>query len=68
MEGGHGSQLAQEELAWVMGRLKEEEDRKAEGYRIRSRVPHFEEGEPGIAYFRRMEKIGRMERNFHCSM
>jgi hypothetical protein len=58
MENGHGSQMVHEELAWVELRLREEEDRKAEGYRIRSRMLHFESGEPGIANFRRMEKTG----------
>jgi hypothetical protein len=66
MENGHGSQMAHEELAWVESQLREEEDRKVEGYRIRSRMPYFESREPGIAYFKRMEKTGSKRNLIHA--
>jgi hypothetical protein len=33
-----------------------------QGFRIRSRLPHFEESEPNISYYARLEKI-RGEKN-----
>ena len=42
--------------------------RKSEGHRIRARIPNFEEQEPSIAYYSRMEKIrseGRKHDIFH---
>ena len=36
--------------------LEKEEARRAEGCRVRARVPNFEGKEPGIAYISRMEK------------
>ena len=38
------------------------EKKKSEGYRIRSRIPHFEIEEPNIQYYSKMEKINK-ERN-----
>ena len=37
--------------------LEEEEARRAEGHRVRARVPDFEGKEPGIAYISKMEKF-----------
>ena len=31
--------------------------KKSEGYRIRARIPNFEDNEPNISYYSRMEKI-----------
>ena len=44
------------ELERVVGLLKEEEERKAEGHRVRARLPNFAEREPGVAYISKMEK------------
>ena len=31
--------------------------KKSESHRIRARIPHFEENEPNLSYYARMEKI-----------
>ena len=55
---GYGSVFAGDHLREIETRLGQEEERRAEGYRVRSRVPHFEDKEPGVAYFSRQEKRG----------
>ena len=55
---GYGSVFAEEQLREVEDRLGQEEERKAEGHRIRARVPDWEQGEPGVAYFSREERKG----------
>ena len=37
---------------------------KSEGYRIRSRTPHFETEEPNINYYSKMEKINTEKTSF----
>ena len=49
-------------LAILKKKKREIEFEKSEGYRIRSRIPHFEENEPNISYYARMEK-NRGEKN-----
>ena len=58
IENGDEFGVAAEQLKEINHRLEQEEERKAEGCRIRSRVPNFESKEPGVAYFSTMEKRG----------
>ncbi|MEL6802457.1 MAG: reverse transcriptase family protein, partial [Bacteroidota bacterium] len=58
MAAGYGSVYAEEHLRGIKAGLEQEEERKAEGCRVRSRLPHFEAKEPGLAYFSREEKRG----------
>ena len=55
------------ELEYVSKRLKNLMMRRSEGHRIRARIPNFEEQEPNIAYYSRMEKI-RSEGNMIYSI
>ena len=52
----HTEQL-EKELDCTLKRQKEFLLKKSEGHRIRPRIPHFEENEPNISYYGRMEKI-----------
>ena len=47
----------EKELDCSLKRQKELLLKKSEGHRIRARIPHFEENEPNISYYARMEKI-----------
>ena len=53
---GVGGEAARRDLDRVCHLLGQEEERRAEGCRIRARVPNFEDREPGIAYINKMEK------------
>ena len=53
---GLGGEVARGDLDRVYHLLEQEEARRAEGARIRARVPNFEEKEPGIAYINKVEK------------
>ena len=55
------------ELEYVSKRLKNLMMRRSEGHKIRTRIPNFEEQEPNIAYYSRMEKI-RSEGNMIYSI
>ena len=44
------------ELDTTQKRIKDIEDKKAEGHRIRARIPRFEETEPNITYYAKLEK------------
>ena len=44
------------ELDTIQKRIKDIEDKKAEGHRIRARIPKFEETEPNITYYAKLEK------------
>ena len=44
------------ELDTIKKRIKDIEDRKAQGHRIRARIPNFEETEPNIIYHAKLEK------------
>ena len=44
-------------LDCILKRQKELFLKKSEGHRIRARIPHFQENEPNISYYARMEKI-----------
>ena len=48
---------AEKELDCILKRQKELLLKKSEGHRIRARLPKFEENEPNISYYSRMEKI-----------
>ena len=50
------------ELDTIKKRIKDIEDKKAEGHRIRDRVPRFEETEPNITYYAKLEK-SKSEKN-----
>ena len=43
------------------------EDKKAEGHRIRARIPKFEETEPNITYYAKLEK-SKSEKNLIYSL
>ena len=45
------------ELECILKRQKELLLKTSEGYRIRACIPNFEENEPNISYYSRMEKI-----------
>ena len=47
----------EKELDSILKRQKELLLKKSEGHRTRARIPHFEENEPNISYYARMEKI-----------
>ena len=47
----------EKELDFVLKRQKELLLKKSEGHHIRARIPHFEENEPNISYYARMEKM-----------
>ena len=47
----------EKELDCILKRQKELLLKKSEGHRIRARIPHFEENEPNISSFARVEKI-----------
>ena len=47
----------EKELDCILKRQKELLLKKSEGHHIRARIPHFEENEPNISYYARMEKI-----------
>ena len=47
--------------------LRFEKD-KSEGYRIRSRIPHFETEEPNINYYLKLEKINTEKTSFTLCM
>ena len=47
----------EKELDCILKRQKELLLKKSEGHRIRARILHFEENEPNISYYARMEKI-----------
>ena len=51
------SEQTERELECILKRQKELLLKKSEGYRIRARIPNFEENEPNISYYSRMEKI-----------
>ena len=44
------------ELDTIKKRLKDIEDKKAEGHRFRARIPNFEETEPITTYYAKLEK------------
>ena len=44
------------ELDTIKKRIKDIEDKKAEGHRIRAIIPKFEETEPNITYYTKLEK------------
>ena len=44
------------ELDTIKKRIKDIENKKAEGHRIRARIPDFEETEPNIIYYAKLEK------------
>ena len=66
MNGNHSEHIVKE-LEFVSKRLKNLMMRRSEGHRIRARIPKFEEQEPNIAYYSRMEKI-RSEGNMIYSI
>ena len=47
----------EKELDCILKRRNELLLKKSEGHRIRARIPHFEQNEPNISYYVRMEKI-----------
>ena len=51
------SEQTERELECILKSQKELLPKKSEGYRIRPRIPKFEENEPNISYCFRMEKI-----------
>ena len=53
---GLGGEQVRGNLERVCHLLEEEEAKRAEGCRVRARVPNFESKEPGIAYISRIEK------------
>ena len=50
------SEQTEKELECILKRRKELQLKKLEGYRIRARIPNFEENEPNNSYYSRMEK------------
>ena len=46
----------EKQLDCILKRQKELLLKKLEGHHIRARIPHFEENEPNISYYARMEK------------
>ncbi|MEL6805091.1 MAG: reverse transcriptase family protein, partial [Bacteroidota bacterium] len=53
---GIGGEEAGADLRRIYHLLEEEEGRKAEGHRVRARVPNFGAKEPGLAYISKIEK------------
>ena len=51
------SEQTEKELVCILKREKELLLKKSEGSRVRARLPNFEENEPNISYYSRMEKI-----------
>ena len=51
------TEQSEKELDCTLKRQKELLLKKSEGYRIRARIPHFQESEPNISYYARMEKV-----------
>ena len=47
----------EKELDCILKRQKELLLKKSEGHHIRARIPHFEENDPNISYYARMEKM-----------
>ena len=43
------------------------DEEKSEGYRIRSRLPHFEVEEPNISCYSKLEKVNT-EKNILCAL
>ena len=66
MNENHSEHIVKE-LEKVSKRLKNVLIRRSEGHRIRARITNFEEQEPNIAYYSRMEKI-RSEGNMIYSI
>ena len=56
------TEQSEKELNCILKRQKELLLKKSEGRRIRARIPHFEENEPNISYYAKMEKV-KSERN-----
>ena len=55
------------ELDTIKKRIKDIEDKKAEGHRIRAGIPNFEETEPNITYYAKLEK-SKSEKNLIYSL
>ena len=53
---GIGGEEARRDLERTTYLIEQEEERRAEGCRVRARVPNFEGKEPGIAYISKIEK------------
>ena len=53
---GIGGEEAGADLRRIYHLLEEEEGRRAEGHRVRARVPNFGAKEPGLAYISKIEK------------
>ena len=66
MQLGYASVLAEEQLKQIEAKLKLEEERLAEGCRIRARVPNWETKDPGISYFSREERKGSKRNLIHA--
>ena len=66
IEMGYASVFAQDRLRDIQVRMQQEVERKAEGHRIRARVPNWETKDPGIAYFSREEKKGSKRNLIHA--
>ena len=59
------SEQTERELECILKRQKELLLKKSEGYRIRARIPNFEENEPNISYYSRIEKIKAEANKIH---
>ena len=56
LDEGYSEGIAKQ-LTCILRRQKELLLKRSEGHRIRCRLPHFEENEPNISYYARMEKV-----------
>ena len=54
-------------LDTIKKRIKDTEDKKAEGHRIRAKIPKFEETEPNIIYYAKLE-TSKSEKNIIYSL
>ena len=55
------------ELDTIKKRIKDTENKKAEGYRIQARIANFDKTEPNITYYADMEK-SKSEKNLIYSL